>query len=90
MPIKLSIDVQKIDKNRLYQGAKGKYLNVVLIETPGGQYGDYMVVQEVTKEEREAGEKGPILGNGKNLGGGKSSRPPQRQRREEPDDDIPW
>ena len=67
--IKLKIDVTKIDKARLYKGAKGTYLDCVLIETKNNQYGDdYMIVQEVTKEERENGVKGPILGNAKILG----------------------
>jgi len=69
--ISARIDVTKIDKNRLYVGAKGTYLDVVLIPTPNGKFGDYMVVESVTKEEREAGEKGTILGNGKNLITGK-------------------
>lgn len=66
--IKAKIDVTKIDKTRLFQGQKGKYLDVVLIETPNSEYGDFMIVQEVTKEERQAGVKGAILGNAKHLG----------------------
>ncbi len=62
------IDVTKITKSRLFKGAKGTYLDIVLIETPNSQYGDYMIVESVTKEEREAGKKGPILGNAKILG----------------------
>ena len=66
--IKLSINVTKIDKEKLYKGKKGTYLDAVLIPTPNNQYGnDYMIVQEVTKEEREAGKKGEILGNAKFL-----------------------
>jgi hypothetical protein len=41
-------------------------LDLVLIETPNSKYdNDYMVVQGTTKEEREKGVKGAILGNGK-------------------------
>lgn len=69
------IDVTKITKSRLFKGAKGTYLDIVLIETPNSQYGDYMIVESVTKEEREAGKKGPILGNAKILG----QRAPQQQ-----------
>jgi len=61
------IDVSKIDKTRLYKGEKGNYLSITLIPTPNGQYGDYMIVEEVTKQEREAGKKGTILGNAKNV-----------------------
>lgn len=59
------IDVTKIDKKRLYKGEKGQYLSFVLIDTPNSQYGDYMIVESVTKEEREKGIKGTILGNAK-------------------------
>ena len=63
------IDVTKIDKRKLYRGEKGTYLDIVLIETPDNQYGnDWMVKQSVSKQEREAGEKGAILGNGKTIG----------------------
>lgn len=68
MTITAKIDVTKIEKARLFKGAKGTYLDVVLIETPESQYGDYMIVQSVTKEEREQGIKGPILGNAKIIG----------------------
>lgn len=67
--ITLSIDYDKLDTSRLYQGKKGRYLELVLIETPGGQYGDYMVKQGATKEERAAKINLPILGNAKNFGG---------------------
>ena len=63
--ISIKIDVKKINKARLYKGEKGTYLNCTLIETPNSEYGDYMIVEETTKAERDAGTKGTILGNGK-------------------------
>ena len=64
--ISISIDVTKINKDKLFKGEKGTYLNAVLIETPNNTYGnDYMIVQSVSKEERAQGVKGEILGNGK-------------------------
>ena len=60
------IDVTKIDKAHLFEGAKGKYLDVLLMENRQGtdQYGnDGMIVQGVSKEARNAGTKGPIIGN---------------------------
>lgn len=63
--ISLSINVSLIDKNRLFGGKKGKYLDAVLIETPNSEYGDYMVVESISKEERLEGKKGTILGNAK-------------------------
>jgi len=67
--IKAKLNVTKIDKAKLYKGEKGTYLDIVLIEKTGDAYGnDYMVVQDVSKEERERGVKGAILGNGKTIG----------------------
>jgi len=65
--ILLKLDLTKIDKSKLFEGKNGaKYLDVILIDSPGSKYGDdYMAVQGVTKEEREAGVKGAILGNAK-------------------------
>lgn len=81
MIISARIDVTKIDKARLYKGEKGTYLDIVLIENRDGpdQYGnDFMVVQQVTKEERAQRIKGNIMGNimgnGKQIGG--SNEPP--------------
>ena len=66
--VAIKIDVSKIDKNRLYKGAKGTYLDAVaFIDTETAtQYGDHgMITQSVSKEEKEQGVKGAILGNGK-------------------------
>lgn len=63
---KCSIDVTKIDKTALHDGKKGKYLDLRFIENRDGasQYGDtHFIVQGLPKERREAGEKGPIIGN---------------------------
>ena len=66
--VNLRIDVTKIDKEKLYKGAKGTYLDVTTFidtDTPD-QYGNNgMVTQSTTQEEREAGVKGAILGNNK-------------------------
>jgi hypothetical protein len=72
--ITLSIDVTQIQKARLKpftkkDGSKAVYCELILIETPNGQYGDFMVKQHVTKEERAARLEMPILGNAKYLGG---------------------
>ncbi len=68
--ISLSIDVLQLDKARFKQvtkrdGSKATYCDLIMIETPNGQYGDYMVKQSISKEERSAGKQMPILGNGK-------------------------
>ena len=64
--VSLKIDVTKIDKERLYKGAKGIYLDLtVFIDVDKeDQYGNNgMVTQSVDKDERAAGTKGAILGN---------------------------
>lgn len=65
--IRAKINVTKIDKSKLFKGQKGTYLDIALIETPNNEFGDYMVVQELSREERLAGKKGPILGNAKKI-----------------------
>jgi hypothetical protein len=84
--IKLKIDVSKIDKTKLYKGAKGTYLDAVLfLKDEVDQYGNHgMIVQSVTKEEREQGVKGAILGNAQlNF----AQQPTQEQQQ---DDDLPF
>jgi hypothetical protein len=93
--IVVSFDVKKLDKARFFQGKKGLYCELVLIETPGGEYGDYMVKQGVTKEERAARVDMPILGNGKIIGGDKprpQARPaaPTHETSSDDDEKIPF
>lgn len=74
------IDVTKIDKARLYKGQKGTYLDIVLIPTPNSKYDHtHMVVESVSKEEREQGIKGAILGNATEM-----IKRDQRQPKDEP------
>lgn len=66
--ISLKIDVTKIDKARLFKGQKGTYLDAtVFVELNGfDQYGNSgMITQDVTKEEKQQGGQGAILGNSK-------------------------
>ena len=66
--IKFKIDLQKIDKDLLFKAESGAiYLDGVLIETPNSPHNDYMAVQDLPKERRLAGEKGPIIGNASRL-----------------------
>ncbi len=68
----LKIDVTKILKEHLFHGKNGaKYLDITLWENRDGedQYGNtHMAVQSIPKELRDAGQKGPILGNAKEFG----------------------
>ena len=66
--ISANIDLTKIKKAKIYEGKKGKYLNLTAFINldEEDQYGNNgMVTQGLTKEARDAGEKGAILGNGK-------------------------
>lgn len=85
--IKGSIDVLKINKDKLFAGKKGKYLNIVLIPTPNSEYGDWMIVEETSEEERKAGEKGTILGNAKVL---VKKDEVSQEKKSEPESDLPW
>ena len=76
MPISINVNIDKIDKNRFFDGKKGRYLDLVLFETPDSDYGDYMV-----KQRGEKGEKMPILGNGKYF------KPKNGKSKSRPDDD---
>lgn len=96
--ITAKLDVTKIEKARLFPGKNGaKYLDIVLIPTTDDRYGNtHMVVQAVTKEEREAGTRGPILGNAKQLDSRSEGRQPARRetKRNIPeqnlDEDVPF
>ena len=85
--ITLKIDVTKITKERLFKGAKGTYLDAVLIETPNSAYSDYMIVESITKEEREQGVEGVILGHGKIF---KKQETGQQQTPPPGGDDMPF
>ena len=64
--ISISVNVSKIDKERLFKGKNGSYLDMtVFLDTEEkDQYGNSgMVIQSVSKEERDQGVKGNILGN---------------------------
>jgi hypothetical protein len=62
------IDVKKIDKKYLFVGSKGTYLDLFFKPTPDSKYGhDYMIIQSIPENDREAGGRGPIIGNAKYL-----------------------
>jgi len=67
----VNLNCSKIDKSALYEGKNGKYLSLVLFDNRDGvdQYGNAgFVTQDIGKERREAGERGPIIGNWKETG----------------------
>jgi len=98
--IKLNINVTKINKEKLFKGAKGTYLGCVLKDRPDEYGNDGFISMDTTKEERESGVRGDIIGTWKHVGGkpsANSGRPmPQRPPPKDPDldanedDDIPF
>jgi hypothetical protein len=93
--IAIKIDVSKIDKARLYKGTKGTYLDATFfLNDDADQYGNHgMITQSVTKDERESGEKGAILGNVKVIGEyadkGGAKKPAAVSQPAMDDDDLP-
>tara|TARA_R110000737_G_scaffold353117_1_gene402428 strand:- start:9898 stop:10365 length:468 start_codon:yes stop_codon:yes gene_type:complete len=64
----LKINLNEIDMARVFQGKKGQYLDATIFVSMDelDQYGNSgMITQDVSKEEKAAGTKGAILGNGK-------------------------
>jgi hypothetical protein len=93
--ISVRIDVTKIDKSRLYKGAKGTYLDLTtFVDTEQqDQYeNNGFISQSLTKEEREAKYQTPILGNVKVFYTDSTTTAPAvaAMSIEELDDDIPF
>jgi hypothetical protein len=64
--VSLKLNLTAVDVARLFQGAKGQYLDAtVFIDLAQlDQYGNSgMITQDVKKEEKDQGVKGNILGN---------------------------
>ena len=100
MVITFSIDLTKIDKSRIKEvqkkdGTTGKFLNLVMMtnEQPD-QYGnDGFIAESVTKDEKEAGKRGTILGNCKVVGKPTqtaTTHPPQNTANANVVDDLPF
>jgi hypothetical protein len=93
--LSVRIDVTKIDKARLYAGAKGTYLDLTtFVDTDQqDQYeNNGFISQSVDKEEREQGVQTPILGNVKVFftDGAQSAPQSAPQSKAVIDEDIPF
>jgi hypothetical protein len=99
--ISVRIDVTKIDKSRLYKGAKGTYLDLTtFVDTEtADQYENHgFISQSVDKEERDANVQTPILGNCKVFYTDQNNHAPkaaaaksvEEMSLEELEDDIPF
>ena len=88
--IKASINLNMIDKSKIIEGKKGKYLPLTItLNDEVDQFGNQgPLIIEQSKEEREAGVQGAILGNVKTLGEfGNNNRASATSA---PQDDIPF
>lgn len=67
--VKGSIDLTKIPKNKIVEGKKGKYLNVVItINNDADQYGNNAsITVDQTPDERASKETKIYLGNAKTV-----------------------
>ena len=68
--IRIKLDLNKVVQDALFPGKNGaSYLDLTLIPSKNSQYGDsHFAVQDLGKEARLAGKKGPIIGNAKIIG----------------------
>jgi len=92
-----SIDVTKIDKSKLVVGKKGKYLNITSffdVHNKDQYENNGMITESVSKEQREAGQRGTILGNIKvfyvNDDNGASKDNAQVEGADFGEDEVPW
>lgn len=86
--ISIKLDLKKIDKNRLYVGEKGVYLDAAIIMfDEANEFGhNGMIVQNVSEDERKAGIKGAILGNVRYI----SKKQVTPEEKQEAIDDLPF
>lgn len=98
--INLKIDVSKIQKDKMYKGAKGTYLDaVVFVDVDNkDQYDNNGMIKQSWKDDKN--DQTPILGNARVFWSGDSQqqRAPQQQRQTPPvvedsiefDDELPF
>jgi len=79
------INVKAIEKERLFVGKKGTYLDLVLIPTPDNKYNDYMIVQQTGKDEDSI-----ILGNASEVKPKEAKDSNDKPNDPGPPDDLPF
>ena len=88
--ITASVDVTKLDKEKLVKGKKGTYANLTIwVNDEVDQFGnDVSIQQSLSKEEREAGASKIYLGNGKQHNGQPAA--PQQAAADNENEDLPF
>ena len=67
--ITVKLNLSKLEERWIVRGKRGEWTDLLLIETPNNEYGNsHMVVQAVTKDAKDQGLRGPIVGNTKTFG----------------------
>ena len=64
--VRVKMNVSQIDKARLFKGTKGVYLDATVfidVDQKDQYDNNGMITQDITKEEKEQGVQGNILGN---------------------------
>lgn len=91
-PIKVRINLDKIDQDAIYKGKNGNYLDMVVWPNKGeSKFGEIgMAKQDLGKDRKD--EKAPILGNAFPLKKAepKPAAPPAKWEDHETGDDIPF
>lgn len=94
--VEISINLSKVDKSRITTSKKGeKFLNLTsFIDTyKKGTDQDDIITHKVSKEERQQGVRGGIVGNSKIFWQGESKQDTKPEvKQDDPgfDDDIPF
>lgn len=88
----LKLDVNKIDKSKLFKGEKGTYLSLTCsMNDEADQFGNNVSAWiEQTQEERQSGENKTYLGNGKVFWSDGGTTPKQPKITQPDEDDLPF
>jgi hypothetical protein len=86
--IRVKLDLTKVLQEHLFHGKNGaKYLDVALLPVRESKYGEtHVALQDLPRELRDKGQKGPILGNAteRTSEGYQQDAAPARKPRNEP------
>ena len=89
--IKVRVAVTKLNKSLFFRGKKAIYCDFLLCAKPSEYGDDGFVIQSVTKEQIAAGERGPIVGNWRELSKAKNEpNAAEDECKDDSDDDIPF